>query len=71
MKGEWRHNQLPPPDGSEDRPDGFISLAILTFVVVAPLIYFGPQLGAIEAWLVDAYRTIEVWVAPMREFIVG
>jgi len=52
MKDDWRtnHNQLPPPEGSEDRPDGFISIAILAFVVVAPLIYFGPQLGAVEAW---------------------
>lgn len=71
MNDELRHNQLPPSDGSEDRPDGFVSLAILAFVVVAPLIYFGPELGAIEAWFVDVYRMIDGWVAPIREFVVG
>jgi hypothetical protein len=71
VKDEWRHSQLPPPNGSEDRPDGFISLAILVFAVVAPLLYFGPQLAVIEIWLIDVYRAIDGWVSPIREFVFG
>ncbi len=71
MWGDGRFQQLPPPDGSEDRPDGFTAVAILAFVVIGPLIYFGPQLGAVETWCVDVYHTIEGWVAPMREFVFG
>ncbi|MDQ6436296.1 hypothetical protein RB623_19735 [Mesorhizobium sp. LHD-90] len=73
MRDDWRanHNPLPPPDGSEDRPDGFSSVAILVFVAVAPLIYFGPQLGAFEAWLVDIFRRVDGWAAPIREFFLG
>ena len=71
MKDEWRHSQMLPPDGSEDRLDGFISLGILAFVVGAPLIYFGPQLAAIEAWIIDVYRIIDSWVSPIRELVFG
>ena len=71
MRDERPHTQLPPPDGSEDRPDGFISLAILAFALIAPLIYFGPELGMIEAWLIDIYRTIDSWAAPIRELVFG
>jgi hypothetical protein len=69
MKNDWRNDQLPPPEGSEDRPDGFISIAILAFAIVAPLIYFGHQLGAVEAWLFDLYRTVEGWAALIRELV--
>ncbi len=71
MKSDWRNHQLPPPEGSEDRPDGFISIVILTFAIVAPLIYFGPQLGAVEAWFLDLYRTVDSWVAPIKEFVLS
>lgn len=71
MNNDWRNNQLPPPEGSEDRPDGFISIAILAFAIVAPLIYFGPQLGTIEAWIVNLYHTADRWVAPIRELVLG
>lgn len=71
MKNDWRNNQLPPPEGSEDRPDGFISIAILAFAIVAPLIYFGPQLGTIEAWIVNLYHTADRWAAPIRELVLG
>jgi hypothetical protein len=71
MKDDWRNNQLPPPEGLEDRPDGFISVAILAFIILGPLIYFGPQLGAFEAWLVDVYRIVDSWVAPVRDFVFG
>lgn len=69
MKDDWNagHNVLLPPDGWEDRPDGFVTVAILAFVVIAPLIHFGPQLGAFETWLVDIYRAIDGWEAPIRE----
>ncbi len=69
MRDEWRHDQLPPPDGSEDRPDGFISIAILAFAIVAPLIYFGPQLGTVEAWFMNAYSAMDRSVAPIRQFL--
>jgi len=71
MKNDWRNNQLPPPEGSEDRPDGFISIAIVAFAVVAPLIYFGPQLGAVEIWFFDLYRTVDSWVTPLRELVLS
>lgn len=71
MKDDWRNNQLPPPEGLEDRPDGFISVAILAFIILGPLIYFGPQLGAFEAWLVDVYRIVDIWMAPVRDFVLG
>ena len=71
MKNDWRNHQLPPPEGSEDRPDGFVSIAIVVFAIVAPLIYFGPQLGSIEAWIVDLYRMADRWVAPIRELVFG
>ena len=70
MKDEWwsTHNQLPPPEYSNDQPDGFVSLAILAFVIVSPLIYFGPQIGAVEDWFISIYRVVESWVDPVREF---
>lgn len=71
MKNDWRNHQLPPPEGSEDRPDGFISIAIVAFAIVAPLIYFGPQLGSVEVWIVDLYRMADRWIAPIREFVFG
>lgn len=71
MKNDWRNNQLPPPEGSEDRPDGFISIAILAFAIVAPLIYFGAPLGAVEAWFFDVYRTVDSWVASVRDFVLS
>ncbi|MBX3575125.1 MAG: hypothetical protein KF694_22490 [Mesorhizobium sp.] len=71
MKNDWRNHQLPPPEGSEDRPDGFISIAIVAFAIVAPLIYFGPQLGSVEAWIVDLYRMADRWISPIRELVFG
>ena len=71
MKNDWRNNQLPPPEGSEDRPDGFITIAILAFAIMAPLIYFGPRLGKVEAWIVDLYHTADRWVDPIGEFVLG
>lgn len=47
------------------------SWLLLAFVVVAPLIYFGPQLRAVEAWFVDVYRAIDSWVTPVRNCCSG
>jgi hypothetical protein len=44
---------------------------LLAFLVIAPLIYFGPQLGAVEAWIVDIYQAAVRWMAPIREFVLG
>lgn len=71
MKNDWRNHQLPPPEGSEDRPDGSISTAIVAFAIVAPLIYFGPQLGSIEAWILDLYRMADRWMVLIRELVFG
>lgn len=67
----WHTNPLLPPDGSHDGADGFISIALLVFVIIAPLIYFGHELGMVESWLVDAYRTIEGWLQPVRDWLVA
>jgi len=69
MKDDWwfTHNQLPPPEYSNDQPDGFVSLAILAFVIVAPLIYFGPQIGAVEDWFFSIYRVVESWAEPIKK----
>ncbi len=56
MKKHWHINPLPPPDESTD--GGFVSFALLLFVIIGPLIYFGPELRTIETWLVDIYRTV-------------
>lgn len=71
MKSDWRNHQLPPPEGSQDRPDGFVSIGIVAFAIVAPLIYFGPQLGSVEAWIVALYRMADCWVVPIREFVLS
>lgn len=48
MRSDWHNDQLPPPEDSEDRPNGFISIAILGFAIVAPFIYFGPNLEQLK-----------------------
>lgn len=71
MKQEWHVNPVPPPDEPAERRDGFASFAIIVFVILRPLIYLGPQLGAAEAWLMDACSVIDRWVAPIRQFVFG
>ncbi len=67
MKRQWDINPLPPPEGSDDNgPDLISAYLLLAFVVVGPLIYFGPQLHAIEGWIVKAYSTLEGWLIPIR-----
>jgi hypothetical protein len=71
MKNDWRNDLLPPPEGSEDRPDGFLPIAILIFAIMAPLIYFGPQIGSVEAWIIDLYHAADRWMALIRELVLG
>lgn len=68
----WPFKYGPPPEDLPENDNGWpAAWLLLAFVLIAPLIYFGPELGAIEAWLVGAYRMIDSWVAPVREFVFG
>jgi hypothetical protein len=72
MKRHWDTNPLPPPDGSDDKgPDPVSAFLLLAFLVVAPLIYFAPQLRVIEVWLVTAYGAVEDWLNPIRDWFLG
>lgn len=73
MKNDnWPYKYGPPPDDLPEHDSGWPgSWLLLAFMLVAPLIYFGPQLGAIETWLIDVYRIIDGWVAPIRELVFG
>lgn len=70
MKQEWHANPIPPPDEPVEWRDGFTFFVVIVFVLLGPLIYFGPQLGAAETWLTDAYSTIDSWVAPIKQFVL-
>ena len=72
MKRHWDINPLPPPDGSDDTgPDAISAYLLLAFVVVGPLIYFGPQLRMLEGWIVRAYSIVEGCVIPIRDWFLG
>lgn len=72
MKRQRDINPLPSPEGSDDKsPDLISNYLLLAFVVVGPLIYFGPQLRMIEAWIVMAYGTLEGWLIPIRDWFLG
>lgn len=71
MKQHWHIDPLPPPEESTDREEGFISFALLVFVIVGPIIYLGPLLRSIEAWAMNIYQTIEAWILPIRNWLVG
>lgn len=72
MKRDWDINPLPPPEGSDDQGlDPISAFLLLAFVVVGPLIYFGPQLRMIEAWIVKAFNTVEGWLIPIRDWFLG
>ena len=70
MKQHWHINPLPPPDESTDGNDGFVSFALLLFVIIGPLIYFGPELRTIETWIVDGYWTVETWLLQIRNWFL-
>lgn len=68
----WPYEHGPPPEELPEGDSGWpASWLIVAFFVVAPLIYFGPQLGAVEAWLIDFYRMVDQWVVPIRELFQG
>jgi len=72
MKLHWDINPLPPPEGSNDQGlDSISAYLLLAFVVVGPMIYFGPQLRTIEAWVVNAYSTVEGCLIPIRDWFLG
>ncbi len=73
MKNDnWPYKYGPPPEELPKNDNGWPGTwLLLAFLLIAPLIYFGPQLGAVEAWLVDLYRTVDNWVAPIREFVLS
>lgn len=72
MKHHWHIDPLPPPEHSNDnRSDGVSMYLLLAFVVVAPLIYFGPELRSVEAWIVSAYSTVEGWLLPIWDWLLG
>jgi hypothetical protein len=71
MKQHWHVNPLPPPESVSDGRDGFTSFVLIVFAIIGPLIYFGSELRMVEVWLVDAYRTIDGWAAPIRDWFMG
>jgi len=71
MKQHWHVKPLAPPDESSDRPDGFVDLALWALIVIGPMIYFGHQLGAVETWLLDAYKSLETLLLPIRDWLLG
>lgn len=73
MKHEnWPYEHGPPPEELPERDNGWPgSWLMLAFFILAPLIYFGPELGSIESWIATGYETIENWVAPIRDFVFG
>jgi hypothetical protein len=73
MKHEnWSYRYGPPPDELPENDHGWPqSWLMLAFVIVGPLIYFGPELRPIETWLVGGYRTLESWIFPLRDWLLG
>lgn len=73
MKNDnWPYKYGPPPEELPDSDDGWPGTwLLLAFLLIAPLIYFGPQLGAVEAWFADIYRMIDGWIVPIRELVFG
>jgi hypothetical protein len=72
MHDNWPYKYGPPPEDPPANDDGWpMSWLMLAFVIVGPLIYFGPQLRAIETWFVEVYGVIEGALAPIREVFPG
>ena len=70
MKQNWQIDPVPPPENSASGMDGFISLALLVFAIVGPLIYFGDELGTLETMVVDWCGTLENWLLPIRDWLI-
>lgn len=71
MKQNWQIDPVPPPENSASGMDGLVSLALLAFAIIGPLIYFGDELGTAERHLIGAYRVFEGWVPPIRDWFLG
>lgn len=69
MKQNWQIDPVPPPESSASGMDGFVSLALLAFAIVGPVIYFGVELAALERIVVGWYGTVENWLLPIRDWV--
>lgn len=68
----WPYRYGPPPEELADNDHGWPqSWLMVAFVIVSPLIYFGPELRSIETWLIGAYQTVEAWILPFRNWLWG
>jgi hypothetical protein len=43
---------------------------LLVFAIIGPLIYFGPELRAIETGIIDGYRMVEDRLLPVRDWFL-
>lgn len=66
MKQNWQIDPVPPPENSAGGIDGFISLALLAFAIVGPLIYLSEKLGALETMVLGWYGALESWLLPIQ-----
>lgn len=73
MKHEnWAYKYGPPPDELPENDHGWPqSWLMIAFVIVGPLIYFGPGWRMIEAWLIGGYQKIELWILPLGDWLLG
>ncbi|MDI6028977.1 hypothetical protein QBK99_22650 [Corticibacterium sp. UT-5YL-CI-8] len=73
MKNDnWPYRYGPPPDELPENDHGWPgSWLLLGFLLIAPLIYFGPQFASVETWIVDLYHAADRWMAPIRELVWG
>lgn len=72
MEGNWHFRYGPPQGERPARDDDWpASYAFLAFSIIGPLIYFGPELRMVEAWIVDFYRMAETWLLPIRDWFLG
>jgi hypothetical protein len=71
VKQHWQIAPVPPPDDSTAGLDGFVSFALLAFGILAPLIYFGAELRAVEAWIIEIYSVVENGLSHLRGVIIG
>lgn len=68
MKQNWQIDPVPPPETSAGGIDGLISVALVAFAIIGPLIYFGDELGTAARHLMGAYRVFENWLLPIRNW---
>ena len=61
MKQKWQIDPAPPPENSASGIDVFVSLALVAFAIIGPLIYFGEDLRAVETMVVGFYGILRNW----------